>query len=227
MKDLEVSLPDARATWELGLAIGAAIERKAILALEGPLGAGKTLLVKGIAEALGVVEVINSPTFTMLNEYHSGRLPAYHLDLYRLTEEEGIVAALGGDDLALLRAELEEFIHADCLVVIEWAERLRPFLPVDHLLIRLDYAEQRPSKAGDRPRLRSGSQEDKAGAARSWQSSDEAQGAWNRRWSGATVGEERFAADGAPEMGRKAALSGGGATACRIVEKIAAMVICT
>lgn len=136
---LEIQLASAGETREFGLRIGHAVRQRALIALLGPLGAGKTCLVQGIGEALGVEEPIVSPTFTMLNEYHSGRLPLYHLDLYRLKDDPSSESAGGGKTLELLRAELDEFIHGPAVVLIEWAEQIMPHLPLDYLLIELDY----------------------------------------------------------------------------------------
>jgi tRNA threonylcarbamoyladenosine biosynthesis protein TsaE len=109
-------LSDQDATKRFGTTLAQAIEDRAVIALIGPLGAGKTTLVKSVASALGVTEVVNSPTFTMLNEYHSGRLPLYHMDLYRLSEEKTPAP------LDLLLAEIDEFIHGSMVAMIEWAE---------------------------------------------------------------------------------------------------------
>lgn len=104
--ELVLRLPDHRSTERLGEAIAEQIAERAVVALVGALGAGKTTLVKGIARGLGVTEVVNSPTFTMLNEYHSGRLPLYHLDLYRLQEDQADVSFL-------LEVELDELIGTE------------------------------------------------------------------------------------------------------------------
>jgi tRNA threonylcarbamoyladenosine biosynthesis protein TsaE len=94
------------------------------------LGSGKTTFTQGLAQGMGIFDSIVSPTFTIINEYTSGRLPLYHLDLYRLTPEEV-------DDLHLesywlgLEAELG-------IVAIEWAERLS-YLPDSYLRIELTY----------------------------------------------------------------------------------------
>jgi len=114
-------LPDRNATTQFAVALAGAIEQRAIVALIGPMGAGKTTLVQSVAVALGVKELVNSPTFTMLNEYHSGRLPLYHLDLYRLSEADGAATS------DLLLAELDDFIHSPMVAMIEWAELLPQF----------------------------------------------------------------------------------------------------
>lgn len=106
---------DASETYQLGRQIGAQLNGGEILLLSGPLGAGKTVLVKGIAAGLGLdPEEVTSPTFTLVNPY-AGRLTLYHIDLYRL--DEGASAAHAVDIDELLRDE-------EAVLVIEWAERL-------------------------------------------------------------------------------------------------------
>jgi tRNA threonylcarbamoyladenosine biosynthesis protein TsaE len=105
----------AAETFALGRQIGSKLSGGEILLLDGPLGAGKTVFVKGVASALGVdPEEVTSPSFTLVNPY-SGRLLLYHIDLYRL--EEGASAANAVD--------LEELLSDEsAVVVIEWADRL-------------------------------------------------------------------------------------------------------
>jgi tRNA threonylcarbamoyladenosine biosynthesis protein TsaE len=106
---------EASETYQLGRQIGAQLNGGEILLLSGPLGAGKTVLVKGIAAGLNLdPEEVTSPTFTLVNPY-SGRLTLYHIDLYRL--DEGASAAHAVDIDELLRDE-------EAVLVIEWAERL-------------------------------------------------------------------------------------------------------
>ena len=102
-------------TFALGQRVGAQLVGGEILLLDGPLGAGKTVFVKGLADALGIDrEEVTSPSFTLVNPY-AGRLRLYHLDLYRL--DEGASAANAVDLEELLTDE-------DAVIVIEWAERL-------------------------------------------------------------------------------------------------------
>ncbi len=125
-----VKLPDAMATQALGIELGhAAISGSAIL-LMGELGSGKTTLVQGLAQGLGIADPIVSPTFTIINEYFSGRIPLYHLDLYRLEPAE--VDELNLDSY-WLGIETEPGIMA-----IEWAERLS-YLPPEYLRVELTY----------------------------------------------------------------------------------------
>ncbi len=102
-----------------------------MILLEGDLGAGKTTLVQGIGEGLGITDSIVSPTFTLINEYLEGRLPLYHLDLYRLESEE--VKALN------LESYWEGVEFELGIVAIEWAERLS-YKPQAYLSICLNYS---------------------------------------------------------------------------------------
>ena len=104
-----------RETFDLGASIGAALTGGELILLNGPLGAGKTVLVKGIAHGLGLREEdVTSPSFTLVNP-HQGRLLLYHIDLYRL--EAGAVAAYAVD--------LDEILTDEkAVAVIEWADRL-------------------------------------------------------------------------------------------------------
>src|SRR5271154_2503282 len=101
-------------TESLGEKFGRAAQRGFVFALNGDLGAGKTQLVKGLARGLGISARVNSPTFTLVNEYGGGRLKLFHLDLYRLETREQI-----------LSAGIKEFLPPDGVAVIEWAERLK------------------------------------------------------------------------------------------------------
>lgn len=88
MAMLQLALPDAAATRRFGLILGRSLPAGSILLLQGDLGSGKTTLVQSIGEGLGISEAIVSPTFTLIHEYLEGRVPLYHLDLYRLNPAE-------------------------------------------------------------------------------------------------------------------------------------------
>lgn len=112
-------------TLHLGSILGAQLSGGEILLLSGSLGAGKTVFVKGIASALGIdPEEVTSPSFTLVNPY-VGRLPLFHIDLYRL--DEGPSAAYAVDLDELLTDER-------AVTVIEWAERLGTYPLPNHLL---------------------------------------------------------------------------------------------
>jgi tRNA threonylcarbamoyladenosine biosynthesis protein TsaE len=94
-----------------------------VLALEGDLGAGKTAFTKGLAKGLGVTRTVNSPTFTIIKEYH-GRLPLYHMDVYRVSAEE--------EDLGF-----QEYFDGEGVTVVEWAHLIKEQLPEELLTIRI------------------------------------------------------------------------------------------
>jgi tRNA threonylcarbamoyladenosine biosynthesis protein TsaE len=102
-------------TRELGRRLAPLLQPGDVLALEGDLGAGKTTFTQGVAQGLGIETYIDSPTFTLIKEYH-GRLPLYHMDVYRL---EGSDEDLGWD----------EYFYGDGVTLVEWASRIRPLLP--------------------------------------------------------------------------------------------------
>lgn len=102
--------PDETCT--LGEAWGRTAGSGLVIAISGDLGAGKTQLTKGIARGLEIPGRVHSPTFALVNEYRDGRLPLFHVDLYRLDTPQQIFAA-----------GLEEYFHPEGVSVIEWAER--------------------------------------------------------------------------------------------------------
>jgi len=126
----------AAETRALGRALGREAQPGTVLALSGPLGAGKTQLAKGVAEGLNVRSVVNSPTFILMNE-HEGRLRLFHVDAYRL-----------GDPEEALAAGLLDERQSAGVAVIEWADRLAGWLPNDRLEVRIE-----PIPREDRSRL--------------------------------------------------------------------------
>lgn len=126
-------LSDAEATRSLGIRLGQSLLAGSVILLEGDLGAGKTTLVQGIGEGLGIIDSIVSPTFTLINEYSEGRIPLYHLDLYRLEPSE--VEALN------LESYWQGVEFPLGIVAIEWAERL-PYKPQRYLNLCLTYAQE-------------------------------------------------------------------------------------
>lgn len=111
-------------------ALAPALRPGSVVALHGDLGAGKTCFIQGLAEALGVTVSVNSPTYTLIGEYH-GRIPFYHADLYRL---DGPGEAL--------RAGLDDYLHGDGVTAVEWAERAAALLPTRTIHVRLRTGEQ-------------------------------------------------------------------------------------
>ena len=104
-------------TRELGRRIGAACPPGSVVSLRGPLGAGKTVIAKGIAEALRIEEAIVSPTFTLVQEYE-GTMPLHHMDLYRIDGLEDF-GSIGG----------EELLYNEGITLIEWSEKIDGILP--------------------------------------------------------------------------------------------------
>lgn len=136
-----IHLNSSADTKKLGILLGSCIEKRAFIGLVGKLGAGKTTLTQGLAEQLAVDEAVNSPTFLMLNEYHSGRLPLYHFDLYRLQED---LDCSSGAALAL-KLELDEIMDTNyaAVVVVEWINLWENFgSEYDQLRIDLDYESE-------------------------------------------------------------------------------------
>lgn len=131
MEGMEIYLPDAAATRSLGVTLGQSLPAGSVILLEGDLGSGKTTLVQGIGEGLGITEPIVSPTFTLINEYTEGRIPLYHLDLYRLQPLE--IAPLH------LETYWEGSEVSPGLMAIEWAERLL-YKPHSYLRLCLTYS---------------------------------------------------------------------------------------
>jgi tRNA threonylcarbamoyladenosine biosynthesis protein TsaE len=127
---IKIWLPDAAATRSLGVTLGNQLSAGTVLLLSGDLGSGKTSLVQGIGEGLGIPDAIESPTFTLINEYLNGRIPLYHFDLYRLDPAH---AATLYPEMYWEGLEVEPGV-----VAIEWAERL-PYQPSQHLDVRLTY----------------------------------------------------------------------------------------
>jgi tRNA threonylcarbamoyladenosine biosynthesis protein TsaE len=128
-----VATDDAAATRALGARLAAVARPGDLVCLVGDLGAGKTQLAKGFAVGLGIDDVVSSPTFVLMTEY-AGRLPMFHLDLYRLDDAADALA--GG---LLDERQLEG------VALVEWAERLGRALPVARLDVVID-------GTGDEPR---------------------------------------------------------------------------
>lgn len=127
-QSIAISLQNAQATQQLGRVLGQSLPAGSVVLLWGELGAGKTTLVQGMGEGLGIQEPIVSPTFTLINEYTEGRLPLYHLDLYRLqaSEIERIYPEIYWEGVEVPPG----------ITVIEWAQRL-PYKPPAYLEIQL------------------------------------------------------------------------------------------
>jgi tRNA threonylcarbamoyladenosine biosynthesis protein TsaE len=122
-------LNNVEAAQTFGESLAADLVGGEVFAFYGVLGAGKTQLVKGLARALGYRGDVTSPTFTLVHEYVGGRLPVYHLDLYRI----GTVAEA-------VSMGVEDYLPSDGVTVIEWPERILPLLPPNTRHWQIDVA---------------------------------------------------------------------------------------
>ena len=118
-------------TRKFGKELGLKAEPGTVIALVGDLGTGKTTLTKAIAEGVGVKDVITSPTFNIVKQYDSGRLPLYHFDVYRI-----------GDVDEMNELGYEEYFYGNGVCVIEWADIIEELIPEDALLIEIEYGEK-------------------------------------------------------------------------------------
>ncbi len=95
-----------------------------VICLDGELGSGKTVFVKGFAKALGITDTVTSPTFSLVKEYHDGELPLFHMDVYRLDDAK--------EDFGL-----DDYLNQDGVCIIEWPEMIEGQLPEERLDIRI------------------------------------------------------------------------------------------
>ena len=116
-------------TWQIAAEFFQTLEKPAVIALHGNLGAGKTCFTQGLAQAAGVKEPVCSPTYTIISEYY-GTVPFHHIDLYRL----------GGPEEAF-DLGLDDYLETDGITVIEWAERAAEMLPPSTVHLRIDRGE--------------------------------------------------------------------------------------
>ncbi len=122
-------------TFMLGVKIGQEAKAGDVYTVIGDLGAGKTALTKGVAEGLGILEPVSSPTFTIIQEYEGGRLPLYHFDVYRIGDAEEM------DEIGY-----EDYVYGTGVTLIEWADLIREILPRSYYEIRI---EKDPEKGFD------------------------------------------------------------------------------
>lgn len=127
---------DAEQTEACGRELARLLEPGDVVALHGELGAGKTCFVRGLAAGLGVRDAVSSPTFTLMHT-HDGRLPLHHLDAWMAARGEAFLRDGGAD-----------WLSAEGVCAVEWAERVEPWLPPERFEVRLEHA------GGDRRTVR-------------------------------------------------------------------------
>ena len=126
-----LSIRNEEETKAFGHQLAERLEPGSVVALIGDLGTGKTTVSKYIAEGLGITEVVTSPTFTIVQEYHSGRLPLYHFDVYRI-----------GDISEMEELGYEEYFFGDGVSLVEWADIIQELLPEETRIIRIEYGRE-------------------------------------------------------------------------------------
>ena len=114
----------------MGETLGQLIDIPLVITLDGKLGTGKTVMVKGAAKGLGITEIVRSPTFTIMMVY-DGRLPLYHFDFYRLD-----------DKMELDSLDLDEYLEGQGVVFIEWGGKFADCLPPEKMAIQLAYSKE-------------------------------------------------------------------------------------
>lgn len=114
-------------TFQAGRRLGAAAVRGQIYCLSGDLGVGKTIFTQGFASGLGIAEPVNSPTFTIVQEYREGRLPLYHFDVYRIGDPEEM------DEIGC-----EDYFFGEGVCMIEWAELISGLIPEQAVWIYIE-----------------------------------------------------------------------------------------
>ncbi|MBO5482026.1 MAG: tRNA (adenosine(37)-N6)-threonylcarbamoyltransferase complex ATPase subunit type 1 TsaE [Spirochaetaceae bacterium] len=122
---LEFTTKTSEETIELGFKIGQKLKKGNIIAMQGTLAAGKTTITKGIAKALEITDTITSPTFCLISEYY-GKMPLYHMDVYRLE---------GSEDFENLGTE--DMLYGDGVCIIEWSEKIMDSLPKETIIINI------------------------------------------------------------------------------------------
>ena len=122
-----IETTSAKETFEAGYRLAQSVHPGQIYCLNGDLGVGKTVFTQGFAKGLGIEEPINSPTFTIVQEYHEGRLPLYHFDVYRIGDIEEM-EEIGYDD----------YFFGKGICLIEWAELIEEILPDDRISITIE-----------------------------------------------------------------------------------------
>lgn len=125
----------ATATAEIGQRLGQAISQKTVVAFKGGLGAGKTCFTSGLAKGLGYNGDVTSPTFALINEYFGGRLPIYHFDMYRISDED-----------ELYSIGFYDYYDQEAVIVAEWSENIEAALDGNRITVEIEGMGDNPRK---------------------------------------------------------------------------------
>ncbi|MBQ9708130.1 MAG: tRNA (adenosine(37)-N6)-threonylcarbamoyltransferase complex ATPase subunit type 1 TsaE [Firmicutes bacterium] len=125
-----INIKNEEETKAFGKKLAETLTGGTVVALTGDLGTGKTTLTKAIAEGLGISDTITSPTFTIVKEYRGGRLPLYHFDVYRVSDED-----------EMFELGYEEYFYGDGVSVVEWADLIEELIPEDAVRILIEYGK--------------------------------------------------------------------------------------
>lgn len=114
-------------TYEFAKGLGERVLAGTVVLLSGDLGTGKTVFAQGFADGLGVDDIVNSPTFTIMNVYDTGRIPLYHFDVYRIA-----------DSSEMEELGYEEYFYGDGVTLVEWPEMIEDIIPEDAVGIKIE-----------------------------------------------------------------------------------------
>lgn len=127
IKRIEIESWSAEETFAVGEELGKKAESGQLYTLIGDLGVGKTVFTQGVAVGLGITEPINSPTFTIIQEYEEGRIPFYHFDVYRI-----------GDPMEMEELGYEDYFYGNGVCIVEWANLITELLPEQYTQITIE-----------------------------------------------------------------------------------------
>lgn len=125
MREIETTKPED--TFELGMRLAKESKAGQVYCLNGDLGVGKTVFTQGFARGLGITEAVNSPTFTIVQEYDQGRLPFYHFDVYRISDVSEM------DEIGY-----EEYFFGEGVCLVEWGQLIQEILPEDTIYVTIE-----------------------------------------------------------------------------------------
>lgn len=131
MEEKIIYIKNENETKKFGIELAGKLTPGIVISLIGDLGTGKTALTKAIAEGLGITDIITSPTFNIVKEYDSGRLPLYHFDVYRI-----------GDVDEMYELGYEEYFYGNGVSIVEWADLIEELIPENAIHINIEYGEK-------------------------------------------------------------------------------------